>query len=199
MGGNMNRFRTYLLMVAACIFLVSSVNTACAGDINSAEQQVLDYASGTFEYEGSTYRAYPEYISQLRDHFMKDDIDMSQSEVPALIGDIKSNVKAGIDEGYLYLVSDPGTTSEQTASEEATSKDTVKHTDKKFKIEDSIKNDKIFYQDEKKQTTAVSMVIKNTGYTVRPLIVTGVGLVLLLLAGVCLCVRYDLFAPGDES
>lgn len=197
----MNRFRTYLLMFAACILLASSVNTACAGDINSAEQQVLDYASGTFEYEGSTYRAYPEYIAQLREHFMKDDIDMSQSEVPSLIGDIKNNVKAGIDEGYLYLVSGPGTTSEQTASEDAASKDTdtVKHTDKKFKIEDSIKNDKIFYQDEKKQTTAVAMVIKNTGYTVRPLIATGVGLVLLLLAGVSLCVRYDLFAPGDES
>ena len=62
-----------------------------------------------------------------------------------------------------------------------------------------MKDNKVFYHTDNKAVTSVDMVIKNTGYNISAMKMIGIGLCLLLLAGVALSVRYDLFAPGDES
>ncbi|MBO4998867.1 MAG: hypothetical protein J6D02_12795 [Lachnospira sp.] len=196
----MKQARLYLFGVC---FLLSSffvmTDRVHAGEVNSAESQVISAASGTFTYEGATYRAYPEYINQLRDYFSRDDVDVSQSEVPGLISDMNSSVKEGIDSGYLYLVSPAPDT--KTEDDKNNSKETTEeqHTKQVYKIEESIKDNKMFYHTDNEAVTSVDMVIKNTGYNISAMSVIGIGLCLLLLTGVALSVRYHLFAPGDES
>lgn len=196
----MKQARLYLFGV--CVLLSSFffwMDSVHAGEVNSAESQVISAASGTFTYEGATYRAYPEYINQLREYFSRDDVDVSQSEVPGLISDMNSSVKEGIDSGYLYLVSpapDAKTEDDKNKSEEQAEE---QHTKQVYKIEESIKDNKMFYHTDNDAVTSVNMVIKNTGYNISAMLMIGIGLCLLLLAGVTLSVRYHLFAPGDES
>lgn len=196
----MKQARLYLFGVCFLLSLFFVMTDRVhAGEVNSAESQVISAASGTFTYEGATYRAYPEYINQLRDYFSRDDVDVSQSEVPGLISDMNSSVKEGIDSGYLYLVSPAPDT--KTEDDKNNSKETTEeqHTKQVYKIEESIKDNKMFYHTDNEAVTSVDMVIKNTGYNISAMSVIGIGLCLLLLAGVALSVRYHLFAPGDES
>lgn len=184
-----------------CSFFLD-MDRVYAGEVNAAESQVISAASGTFSYEGATYRAYPEYINQLRDYFARDDVNLSQSEVPGLISDMNSSIKDGIDSGYLYLVSPaPGTDTDddKTTSDSEDKTTEQQHTKKVYEIEESMKDNKVFYHTEDEKVTSVDMVIKNTGYNISAMTMIGIGLCLLLLAGVALSVRYDLFAPSDES
>lgn len=176
--------------------------TVHAGEINSAESQVISAASGTFTYEGSTYKAYPEYLQQLRDYFSRDDVDLENSEVNGLISDMNASIKDGIDSGYLYKVSGPdsNTESKQDSSDTDTSMKNSTNTDKQFDIEQSIKESRIFYSNsDDSDTTSVEMVIKNTGYNISNMIYIGIGLMILLVLSLAVAVRYDLFAPSDES
>ncbi len=181
-----------------------------AGDINGAEQQVISAASGTFQCNGSTYRAYPEYISELTSYFQRDDVNLSSSEVGSLIGDMNASVEEGYRSGYLYLVSGTGPvdkTTEESPEQNTGDNDKDKpkkpSTTKKFNIEQSIKENKIFYNtsDEKgdKVTASVDMVVKNTGYNISGFLHVGAVLLILLVISIAASCWFDLFAPADES
>lgn len=192
----------FFCMLFFCFALYGTGQKVCAGEINASESTVISAASGTFTYEGSTYKAYPEYLQQLREYFSRDDVDLSPSEVSGLISDMNASVKEGIDSGYLYKVSGPVSSAENQENTQLKAEETEnsKSTKKRFNIEQSIKENKIFFSDSETQnTTSVEMVIKNTGYNISNLLYIGIGLMALLLLSLFVAIRYDLFAPADES
>ncbi len=81
-----------------------SSNTVWAGDINDAEAGVISAASGTFEYDGKTYRAYSSYINDLYAYLAKDGVNLSPGQAKKAINYIYSNVATGLKRGYIYEV-----------------------------------------------------------------------------------------------
>jgi cell division protein FtsX len=138
-------------------------------------------------------------------------VNLDQSEVSGLISDMNGSVKDAIDSGYLYMVSpapnssdtksqtsDDGKSSDDDDDDATAKSDKVEHTDKKFDIEQSMKDSKMFYTTDT-TSTAVDMVIKNTGYNISNVIYIAAAMLFLTVLVVVLTIRYDLFAPADES
>ncbi|MBO4864160.1 MAG: hypothetical protein J5517_07330 [Eubacterium sp.] len=95
-------FVSALIMITAynCVF------TSHAGSINSNEARVISAASGTFTYKGKTYKAYSDYVNELYSYLADDDVDLDKDQADEAISYIYSNVKEGIDSGYVYEVKD---------------------------------------------------------------------------------------------
>lgn len=83
---------------------ISGAAVAQAGEINANEAELVSAASGTFEYEGKTYRASSQYVEELRSYLCNDDVDLTAEDVSSLISDMYANVGAGVQEGYLEEV-----------------------------------------------------------------------------------------------
>ena len=110
------RIITSAIILLACLYPAMHVE---AGDINGAEQSVISYASNTFSYNGKLYRATSGAVGQLRAELAADGVDLTQSQAQDAIRQIRANVKAGIEEGYLVEVQsepDPTNTPEPTAT-----------------------------------------------------------------------------------
>lgn len=107
---NMKRTVNKLLIIALFLTIiyiaVSNQSVSYAGDINSEEARVIAAASGTFTYKGKTYKAYSSYVSELYSYLAEDDINLDADDADAAIAYIYSNVKEGIDSGYVYEVKD---------------------------------------------------------------------------------------------
>lgn len=76
--------------------------------INANEQRVLDVASGTFQYEGKTYRAKSSYVGQLRDKMNRDGVELTGAQADSAIQQIMNNVATGVRQGYLEETGNPG-------------------------------------------------------------------------------------------
>ena len=99
-----------------------------AGDLNGAEAGIISYVSGAvFEYEGVSYVAKPEYITQLRTKLMEDGVDLTEKEANNAILQINANVKAGVTDGYLTPAG--GTTEVTTAPTTAPAEPTTGETE----------------------------------------------------------------------
>ena len=126
--GIMNKMIMGLLGLILLIGAVlCSPKTAWAGDINDAEAGVISAASGTFEYNGKTYRAYSSYINELYAYLSKDSVNLTPGQAKTAINYIYRNVATGLKRGYIYEVGgkgDPDATTEQptetTSETEAT-------------------------------------------------------------------------------
>lgn len=92
------------LLTLTCVLTLFGADIAQAGEINANEARLVSAASGTFTYEGKTYRASSQYVSQLRSYLCKDDVDFTAADVESLISDMYANVGAGVQEGYLEEV-----------------------------------------------------------------------------------------------
>lgn len=205
---NKKIFYLLLILVFGCFFFTECFDVY-AGEINSAEQQVISAASGTFNYEGGVYKAYDEYVAELRNYFMRDDVNLDQSEVSGLIRDMNNSVADGVNAGYLYKIGGDNPVDKKEDKKNQTFEDDDEWEDmdidpkspkKSFDVQKSIENNKIFYvDDETNESVEVNLVIKNTGYDVSRLIKIAIGFMVLLVSALYLCVRYDLFAPTEES
>lgn len=113
------------LLTLTCVLTLSGAGIAQAGEINANEARLVSAASGTFTYEGKTYRASSQYVSQLRSYLCKDDVDFTAADVDSLISDMYANVGAGVKEGYLEEVggSSDASESDDAPEEEETSGD----------------------------------------------------------------------------
>ena len=100
-------YKPAILLIISSIILLCSGSAVYAGDINSEEARVIAVASGTFTYKGKTYRAYSDYISELYSYLADDDTDLTAEQADSAISYIYSNVKEGIDSGYVYEVKSP--------------------------------------------------------------------------------------------
>ena len=102
-----------------------------AGDINGAEAGVISAASGTFEYNGKTYRAYSGYINELYAYLSRDDVDLTPGQAQTAINYIYSNVATGVSRGYIYEIGgkgDPDATTEASSETETETTETTEDT-----------------------------------------------------------------------
>ena len=104
-----------LVSIPVITISVTSMDAWC-GDINDAEAGVLAVAKGTFEYEGKTYAAYSSYINKLYNYLSKDSVDLTAGQAKKVINYIYSNVKRGIDRGYVYEIKETPGTEQNTES-----------------------------------------------------------------------------------
>lgn len=96
-----------------------------AGDINAVEQDVINYCSGIFYYEGKAYKATPAAISRAYAELAADDKDLTPEQGEAAKRLVTNNIKRGIDEGYLVEVELPPETTTENNGE---TKDTTEIT-----------------------------------------------------------------------
>ena len=199
----MKRYISWIISTMIVMCLVKGYAfTVFAGDINAAESSVISAASGTFEYEGATYRAYADYVSELSAYFAQDDVNLSEADAQDLISSINASVGDGVASGYLYKISDNDEMStediQQTQQQDKASKKDAKK--KKYKIEKAIEENKIFFIDKNSnQTTSVEMVIKNTGFSIVNSIYVMIGLMIIMIGSIVVAFRFRLFAHDDES
>lgn len=76
-----------------------------AGDINAAEQTIIDYYNQTFVYGGKTYVASESAKAAVYQKLAADDTDLTESQARAAIRQASKNIKKGIADGYLMEVS----------------------------------------------------------------------------------------------
>lgn len=112
--GRLRIARTLTAAFAALLLPLLVPVTALAGDINSAEQGVLDAISEKQEYEGAYYKVTDGYIAKVTEYLSRDGIDMGRREANDYIAQFRSNIGVGIASGYMEKVgdvesADPGT------------------------------------------------------------------------------------------
>lgn len=103
--------------------ILMNVNTAFAGNINNAEQRIVNYMNRIFSYNGVRYVATEEAKQKVIDKLMSDDCDYTSAEVDNYILQASRNIYKGIQEGYLVeYVEDiePETKEEPTRPERPT-------------------------------------------------------------------------------
>ena len=93
-----------IFCLLAALSVVISKQMVFAGDINANEAELISAASGTFTYDGKTYQAYPEHVNTLRDYLMGDGVYLTYAQLQEAMSLMYSNVKTGIDQGYLFEV-----------------------------------------------------------------------------------------------
>ena len=104
-----------------CLLVLCLKPQVCfAGSMNGNEQTVYSIATGTFSYNGETYKAKSVYVAQLRAYLNRDDIDLTSAQASKAISMIYSNVEKGVKEGYLTKVSGGSSQTETTKAVETT-------------------------------------------------------------------------------
>lgn len=101
-----------------------------AGEINGNEAGVIAAASGTFSYDGKTYKADTAYINSLTAYLSADDVDLTAEQASRAISMMYERIGEGVANGYLYEVGGSpdvqGTTEnpiEQGSSEESSTEE----------------------------------------------------------------------------
>lgn len=108
--------KSFWVPLAALIGSMMFSVTVLAGDINSAEQKVIDAISGTYEYNGAYYKVTDAYIAKVIDYLNRDDIDMSEYEADSYIRQFGANISVGISSGYMVEVDNSGSSDEENGS-----------------------------------------------------------------------------------
>ena len=116
----MSTVRKHVLGIVVLFFTIVGIysfsSVSYAGDINSEEARVIAAASGTFSYDGKTYKAYSSYVSQLYSYLASDSVDLTSAQADAAISYIYSNVKTGLNSGYIYEVTGETIDSDDTVN-----------------------------------------------------------------------------------
>lgn len=94
-----------ILAVSLCFFQLWG-GPAYAGSLNENESELVEIITGTYEYEGVTYKVKDLYIDMAIDYLMQDSIDLTNEQKQAAIQKMFSSVAQGISEGYLEVVKD---------------------------------------------------------------------------------------------
>lgn len=112
--------RTFTAALAAVILPLLVPVTAYAGDINSAEQRVLNTISEKQEYEGAYYKVTDGYIAKVTEYLSQDGIDMGRREADDYIAQFHANIGVGIASGYMEKVGDVAGTDPGTGADAGT-------------------------------------------------------------------------------
>lgn len=116
-------------IVSALVFVIVILdgNTdAFAGDINTDEQELYNFCSGVFEYEGKYYTSSQAALEALYAELMSDSRDLDEYECEAAKSLFYRNMQKGIDEGYLIEVSKPTQATTEKPSKKPGEKQTTK-------------------------------------------------------------------------
>lgn len=98
--------RTAAVTLAALVLPLLIPIRAYAGDINSAEQNVLAAISEKQEYQGAYYKVTDGYYAKVSEYLSRDGIDMSSSEADNYIAQFHANIGVGVAAGYMEKVGD---------------------------------------------------------------------------------------------
>lgn len=93
----------WVLFAALASSLMFAI-TAFAGDINSAEQKIIDAINQTYEYNGAYYKITDEYIAKVIEYLSRDDVNLSNGEANSYIRQFNENIAVGIESGYFIKV-----------------------------------------------------------------------------------------------
>ena len=130
-----NHFGKRIGMLAVlCTAVMAPKMITFAGEINGNEARVISAASGTFSYEGKTYRAGSAYINSLTSYLSADDVDLTAAQADEAISTMYASIGEGVAQGYLYEVGGEGSEEEASTQEKDEKKDK--------KAEDSEEKDK---------------------------------------------------------
>lgn len=91
----------FLITALLCLIMTFP---AYAGDINANEQAVVSVIHGQFEQNGVVYQVKQEYINSAVGYLQKDDVNLSPEDAQVIISEIYSNVRTGVESGYLTEV-----------------------------------------------------------------------------------------------
>lgn len=117
MKGKQNHIGLYILIGLVLSFsILSPKMIAFAGEINGNEARVIAAASGTFSYDGKTYKAGSNYINSLINYLSGDDVDLTAEQADEAISMMYANIAEGVNQGYLYEVG--GGTEENTSEDD---------------------------------------------------------------------------------
>ncbi len=101
--------RNFIIMTVlmlACAFLPNQI--VFAGEINSSEAGLIAAASGTFTYEGKTYKAGSAYVNSLTSYLSGDDVDLTAEQCQEAMNRMYASVAEGVERGYLYEIGADG-------------------------------------------------------------------------------------------
>lgn len=98
------RWRMKSAAALFCLLMLWTV-PVFAGDINAAEQTIIDYYNQIFVYDGKTYVASESAKAAVYQKLAADDTDLTESQARAAIRQASKNIKKGIADGYLTEVS----------------------------------------------------------------------------------------------
>lgn len=87
------------------LIVLFSVISVFAGNINAAEQTIIDYYNGTISYNGKDYQFTEAAKQQAYNRLMADDVDLTEAQAASAIRQANANLQQGIDQGYLVEVS----------------------------------------------------------------------------------------------
>lgn len=120
-----NQLGIYMMVtIFAIIGFMCPKMITFAGGINGSEAGVISAASGTFSYNGKTYRAGSQHISSLTNYLASDEIDLTPEQASEAIGMMYGSIADGVAQGYLYEVGD--STTEQKKEDSTEKKDNQK-------------------------------------------------------------------------
>ncbi len=108
--------------MTALIVLIS-VTSVFAGNINAAEQTIVDYYNGTISYNGKEYQFTEAAKQQAYDKLMSDDVDLTEAQAASAIRQANANLQQGIDQGYLVEVSKSEADTEDSNTEDSNMED----------------------------------------------------------------------------
>ena len=138
---------TALLMLAVLAIAISFIPTqvAFAGDINGNEAGLIAAASGTFTYDGKSYKAGTAYINSLTAYLSGEDVDLSADQCERAKTRMYESVSEGVSRGYLYEVDSNGnavsTEADNTSEEKATTEKNSRDKSSTDKKQDDKKSD----------------------------------------------------------
>lgn len=131
-----NHFGKRIGMLAVlCTAVMAPKMITFAGEINGNEARVISAASGTFSYEGKTYRAGSAYINSLTSYLSADDVDLTAAQADEAISTMYASIGEGVAQGYLYEVGGEGS-EEKTSTQEKDEKKDKKSEDSEEKYKD---------------------------------------------------------------
>ncbi len=181
-----NCFKCFLgVAVTGIVVTLSAGVQVYAGGINSNEARVLSVARGGFSYNNEIYTARQEYVDQLIAYLTKDDVNLTESQADKAINTIYSNIEKGVNEGYIVKQGSPEDNidpeeeveiTEISPEQEEEGITDISQIDKPTKEPGEVvynDNGKAYaYDSEGIPVASLDGVMKNTGLTYGPVVVT---------------------------
>lgn len=84
--------------------MVLGISSSVSAGMNGAESSLYAAASGTFEYNGKSYKAAPEYLSQLASYLNRSDVNLTDAQAESAKSQMYANVAEGVAQGYIVPI-----------------------------------------------------------------------------------------------
>ena len=188
-----------MLLIGAMILSVSMVETVYAGDLNEYEQEILEAAIETYEYNGENYRVSQKYLEQLEEYLMEDHIDISSEDKELILQMAYNNIELGVTDGYLLPIEYFDIQEEQTqtntkvkVNEEETIQELLESVSKDISdIEGYLPSSRDNTNDNK---STGDEIIKQTGFNLNNTLYVIIGIGILMIFGIISAVKNNYFS-----